>query len=348
MSASVPTRQLGRNGPRVTGIGLGLMSFAGWYGQKDTSVESSLALLDRAHAIGERFWDTADIYTGSEQRVGEWFRRSGKRDDIFLATKFAIRAGADGSRTIDNDPAWVREACAASLARLGTGVIDLYYVHRVDDKTPIERTIQAMAELKRHVVSITLSKNMKGMLTTTREGKIRHLGLSECSAATIRRAHAVHPIAAYQVEYSPLFLDIESDRTGILQTCRELGIAVVAYSPVGRGLLTGAVKSLDDLPPDDWRRGVPKLGGDNFPRIMALVDRIREVARRHGATPAQVCLAWVAAQGDDVIPIPGTTTLKYLEDNTGALKIKLTADEVAELRRYAEETELPGDRYPSS
>ncbi|QLI69195.1 Aldo-keto reductase yakc [Metarhizium brunneum] len=329
MTDSVPTRQLGRNGPRVTGIGLGLMSFAGWYGQKDTSVESSLALLDRAHEIGERFWDTADVYTGSEQRVGEWFRRSGKRDDIFLATKFAVRAGADGSRTVDNDPAWIREACAASLARLGTDVIDLYYVHRIDDKTPIERTIQTMAELKR-------------------EGKIRHLGLSECSAATIRRAHAVHPIAAYQVEYSPLFLDIESDRTGILQTCRELGIAVVAYSPVGRGLLTGAVTSLDDLPPDDWRRGVPKLGGDNFPRIMALVDRIREVARRHGATPAQVCLAWVAAQGDDVIPIPGTTTLKYLEDNTGALKIKLTADEVAELRRYAEETELPGDRYPSS
>ncbi|KID94607.1 Aldo/keto reductase, partial [Metarhizium majus ARSEF 297] len=331
MTDSVPTRQLGRNGPRVTGIGLGLMSFAGWYGQKDTSVESSLALLDRAHEIGERFWDTADIYTGSEQRVGEWFRRSGKRDDIFLATKFAIRAGADGSRSVDNDPAWIREACAASLARLGTDAIDLYYVHRIDDKTPIERTIEAMAELKRHVV-------------------LPYLGLSKKKNANNRQGGQDSPPRAVRVlgGHDPARPRGAPHRRVPGRTCRELGIAVVAYSPVGRGLLTGAVKSLDDLPPDDWRRGVPKLGGDNFPRIMALVDRIREVARRHGATPAQVCLAWVAAQGDDVIPIPGTTTLKYLEDNTGALKIKLSGDEVAELRRYAEETELPGDRYPSS
>ncbi|EFY86640.1 hypothetical protein MAC_07329 [Metarhizium acridum CQMa 102] len=280
---SLATRQLGRNGPQVTGIGLGLMSFAGWYGQKDTSVESSLKLLDRAHEIGERFWDTADVYTGSEQRVGEWFRRSGKRSDIFLATKFGIRAGEDGAHAVDNDPAWSGWASTPSTCTTSTG-----------------------------------------------EGKIRYLGLSHCSAATIRRAHAVHPIAAYQVEYSPLFRDIESGRTGILPTCRELGIAVVAYSPVGRGLLTGAVAS-----PGDWRRGVPKLGGGNFPRIMALVDRIRAVARRHGASPAQVCLAWVAAQGDDFIPIPGTATIKYLEENTDALKIKLTEDEVAELRRAA-------------
>ncbi|KAG8408584.1 hypothetical protein J3458_019615 [Metarhizium acridum] len=306
---SLATRQLGRNGPQVTGIGLGLMSFAGWYGQKDTSVESSLKLLDRAHEIGERFWDTADVYTGSEQRVGEWFRRSGKRSDIFLATKFGIRAGEDGARAVDNDPAWSGWASTPSTCP-PPGPPPLAPGHA--DQTP-------------------------------REGKIRYLGLSECSAATIRRAHAVHPIAAYQVEYSPLFRDIESGRTGILPTCRELGIAVVAYSPVGRGLLTGAVAS-----PGDWRRGVPKLGGGNFPRIMALVDRIRAVARRHGASPAQVCLAWVAAQGDDFIPIPGTATIKYLEENTDALKIKLTEDEVAELRRYAQETELPGDRYPAS
>jgi aryl-alcohol dehydrogenase-like predicted oxidoreductase len=177
------------------------------------------------------------------------------------------------------------------------------------------------------------------------EGKIRHLGLSECSAATIRRAHAVHPISAYQVEYSPLFLDIESDRTDILKTCRELGIAVVAYSPVGRGVLTGTMKALSDLPEKDWRRGVPKIV-ENFPKIMDLVDRIRAVAERHNVSPAQICLAWVLAQGDDFIPIPGTTTIKYLEDNTAALKIKLTDDEVAELRRYATETELPGNRYP--
>ncbi|ATY60057.1 Aldo keto reductase [Cordyceps militaris] len=325
---SLPTRTLGRNGPQVTGIGLGLMSFAGWYKQQDTSEETALAFLDRAYELGERFWDTADVYASSEARVGAWFKRTGKRDDIFLATKFALRHTPDGSRVLDNDPAYVKEACAKSLQTLGVDTIDLYYCHRVDDKTPIEHTVKAMAELKA-------------------EGKIRYLGLSECSAATIRRAHAVHPIAAYQVEYSPLFLDIESPQTGILQTCRELGIAVVAYSPVARGLLTGAVRSHADLAKDDFRAAVPKFSADNFPKILALVDRIRAVGEKHGATPAQVCLAWVAAQGDDFISIPGTTTVKYLEDNVKALHVKLTPDEVAELRRYAEATELQGDRYPT-
>lgn len=179
-----------------------------------------------------------------------------------------------------------------------------------------------------------------------REGKIRYLGLSECSAATIRRAHAVHPISAYQVEYSPLFLDIESEKTEILKTCRELGITVVAYSPVGRGLLTGSIKSLSDLAENDWRRNVPKLTGDNFPNIMALVDKIQSIAQKHNATPAQICLAWVIAQGEDFIPIPGTTTIKYLEDNTHALNIKLTDEESKELRKFANATELSGDRYP--
>ncbi|KAG5987048.1 hypothetical protein E4U54_005160, partial [Claviceps lovelessii] len=181
------------------------------------------------------------------------------------------------------------------------------------------------------------------------QGKIRYLGLSECSAATIRRAHAVHPISAYQVEYSPLFLDIESDQTAILQTCRELGIAIVAYSPVGRGLLTGSIQSLDDLSPHDFRRQVPKLADpDNFLKIKALVDKIAVVAKRHDATPAQICLAWVAAQGEDFISIPGTSTIKYLEENTRAINIKLSEEEVQELRRFAEDTDLPGDRYPSS
>lgn len=326
---SLPTRALGKNGPQVTGIGLGLMSFAGWYGQKDTSLETSLKFLDRAHEIGERFWDTADIYTGSEERVGEWFRRSGKRSDIFLATKFAIRALPDGSRAISNDPAWVKEACDTSLKKLGIDTIDLYYCHRIDDKTPVEHTVRAMADLKK-------------------EGKIRYLGLSECSAATLRRAHAVHPISAYQVEYSLLFLDIESERTEILKTCRELGIAIVAYSPVGRGLLTGAIKSLDDLAENDWRRGVPKNSPENFARVTALVDKIGSIAKKHDATPAQICLAWVAAQGDDFISIPGTATIKYLEENTAAINIKLSGDEVQELRQYANEIEIPGDRYPSS
>lgn len=180
-----------------------------------------------------------------------------------------------------------------------------------------------------------------------REGKIRYLGLSECSAATIRRAHAVHPISAYQVEYNPLFLDIESPKTEILQTCRELGIAIVAYSPVARGLLTGAIKSHSDLAKDDFRAAVPKFSEENFPKILTLVERIRAIGDKHGATPAQVCLAWVAAQGDDFISIPGTTTTKYLEDNVKALNVKLSVEEVAELREYAEATELPGDRYPT-
>ncbi|KAG5917594.1 hypothetical protein E4U42_007182 [Claviceps africana] len=326
---SIPTRTLGRNGPQVSGIGLGLMSFAGFYGQRDTSVESSLKFLDRAHEIGERFWDTADAYTGSEERVGEWFRRSGKRDDIFLATKFGLRSIHGGSSSITNDAAWIREACQRSLDRLGIETIDLYYCHRVDDKTPIEHTVQTMVELKNR-------------------GKIRYLGLSECSAATLRRAHAVHPISAYQVEYSLLFTDIESEQTRILDTCRELGVAVVAYSPVGRGLLTGSVRSPDDLAPGDWRRQVPKLSGDNWPKMMRLVDHVAAVARRHAATPAQVCLAWVAAQGDDVIPIPGTTTIRYLEENAAAVHVKLSEDELRELRGRAEEMDLSGDRYPSS
>ncbi|OAR01205.1 hypothetical protein LLEC1_00169 [Akanthomyces lecanii] len=324
----LPTRTLGRNGPQVTGIGLGLMSFAGWYKQQDTSEETALDFLDRAYELGERFWDTADVYTNSEARVGAWFQRSGKRDDIFLATKFALRQTPQG-RVLDNDPAYVKEACAKSLETLGIDTIDLYYCHRVDEKTPIEHTVKAMAELKA-------------------EGKIRYLGLSECSAATIRRAHAVHPISAYQVEYNPLFLDIEPPKTEILQTCRELGIAIVAYSPMARGLLTGAIKSHSDLAKDDFRATVPKFSEENFPKILALGERIRAIGDKHGATPAQVCLAWVAAQGDDFISIPGTTTTKYLEENVKALNVKLSADEVAELRKYAEATELPGDRYPTS
>ncbi|TQS32480.1 hypothetical protein Golomagni_07200, partial [Golovinomyces magnicellulatus] len=221
---SLPTRSLGRNGPQVTSIGLGLMSFAGWYSQTNTDTESALKFLDKAHEIGEHFWDTADVYGGSEDIIGEWVKKSGKRSDIFLATKFALQTLPDGTRTVNNDPAYVKESCEKSLKRLGVDHIDLYYCHRIDDKTPVEKTVQAMAELKN-------------------QGKIKYIGLSECSADTIRRAHAVHPITAYQVEYSPLFLDIESEETKILKTCRELGIAVIAYSPIARGFLTGQIQS---------------------------------------------------------------------------------------------------------
>jgi len=183
---------------------------------------------------------------------------------------------------------------------------------------------------------------------TNREGKIRHLGLSEVSAATIRRAHAVHPIAAVQIEYSLFCLDIEDPKVDVLRTCRELGIAVVAYSPVGRGLLTGQIKSVDDLGEHDFRRMIPKYSRENFPKVLELVDKVRTVAARHGCTPAQVCLAWLVAQGEDIIPIPGTQTLKYLDENTAAADVKLTAEDVDELRRYAEETDLTGDRYPAA
>ncbi|KAK5995398.1 Aldo-keto reductase str7 [Cladobotryum mycophilum] len=323
--APVATRQLGRNGPQVSAIGLGLMSLGGIYGQKD-SVEERLKFLDHAHEIGEVFWDTADVYVDSEDIIGEWFKRSGKRDDIFLATKFAL-TNDNGVRGVSSDPVYVKQACEKSLKRLGVDTIDLYYCHRVDDKTPIEKTVQAMAELKN-------------------EGKIRYLGLSECSAATLRRAHAVHPISALQVEYSLFFLDIESEATEILKTCRELGIAIIAYSPVGRGLLTGQVKKFEDLPENDFRRFIPKFQGENFNRILALTDSIKAVADKRKVTASQVSLAWLAAQGEDIISIPGTRTIKYLEENTNAIDITLTEDEVKELRKAAEATELAGDRYP--
>ncbi|KAL1839750.1 hypothetical protein VTK73DRAFT_3931 [Phialemonium thermophilum] len=323
---SLPTRPLGRNGPLVSAIGYGAMSLGGVYNTTTPdSNEHKLAVLDHAYEIGERFWDTADVYFDSEDRIGDWFRKTGKRDEIFLASKFAITFDEKRIQTVHNDREYMRAACERSLKRLGVETIDLYYCHRVDGKTPIEKTVEAMAELKR-------------------EGKIRYLGLSEVSADTIRRAHAVHPITAVQVEYSLFTLDIEKAR--VLQTCRELGIAVVAYSPVGRGLLTGQVRSYDDLGPNDWRRHVPKYAAENFPKILALVDKINRVAQAHGCTNAQVCLAWLLAQGDDVFPIPGTRTPSHLDENVQAASIKLTDDEVRELRRYAEETELIGDRYP--
>jgi aryl-alcohol dehydrogenase-like predicted oxidoreductase len=331
---SLHTRQLGRDGPRVPAVGFGAMSLGEHapYSGGTTALEDRLKVLDRAWELGQRFWDTADVYSGGEACIGEWFRtRPGKRADIFLATKFGLAYSPQWEETIRSDAEYVRAACEGSLARLGVDAIDLLYCHRVDGKTPIEHTVAAMAELKR-------------------EGKVRHLGLSEVSAATIRRAHAVHPIAAVQVEYSPFCLDIESPTVGVMQTCRELGIAVVASSPMGRGLLTGTVPSFDELPADDmFRRNTAKYAPDNFPKIMELVSKLRTVAeaRSPPCTPAQVTIAWILAQGEDVIPIPGTRSIKYLEENTAAAHVELTDEEVAGLRRAAEATELTGDRYPS-
>ncbi|ETI23801.1 hypothetical protein G647_05607 [Cladophialophora carrionii CBS 160.54] len=323
---STPTRTLGRNGPQVTAVGFGAMSIGGAYGQKDTEADK-LAVLDRAHAVGEWFWDTADVYFDSEDIIGKWFKQNPeKRKDIFLATKFGLQYTADFKQSERSDPEYVREACEKSLKRLGIETIDLYYCHRVNRETPIEKTIQALVELKN-------------------QGKIRYIGLSEVSPSTLRRACAVHQVSALQVEYNPFVLDIE--KNDLLRTCRELGVAVVAYSPVGRGFLTGQIKTLQDLPANDFRRLIPKYSPENFSKIMDLVYKFEAVAKNHGATPAQASIAWLMAQGDDIIPIPGTRTIKYLEQNTAAASLKLTEQEVQELRVAADATELLGDRYPA-
>ncbi|KAJ5329116.1 Aldo/keto reductase [Penicillium brevicompactum] len=324
---SLPTRALGRNGPQVPAIGLGLMSLGSVYGPAG-SLEDKVAFLEHAHAIGARFWDTADVYFDSEDAVGEWIKKSGNRDDIFLATKFAL--GYDlvaGTQSIHSDRDYVKAACEKSLKRLGIDTIDLYYCHRVDGVTPIEQTIEAMVELKN-------------------QGKIRYLGLSECSASTIRRAHAVHPIAAYQVEYSPFAVEIES-ATEVLNTCRELGIAIIAYSPIGRGILTGEIQSFADIPETDFRRMLPKYADENFPKIRKLVQGLEVIAKRHDSTSAQVALAWILAQGSDIIPIPGTKSIQRLDENTRSVSLCLKEAELAEIRALIDRTEVPGTRYPA-
>ncbi|KAL2014842.1 hypothetical protein VTN00DRAFT_2367 [Thermoascus crustaceus] len=324
----LPLRALGRDGPQVPAIGLGLGSLGGFYGPAGT-LDEKVALLEHAHAIGLHFWDMADVYADSEDVVGEWIKRSGKRDDIFLATKFALQRQPDGRHTFRSDPEYVKAACEKSLQRLGVDTIDLYYCHRVDGVTPIEKTIEAMVELKN-------------------QGKIRCLGLSEVSAATLRRAHAVHPIAALQMEYSLFTLDIESSTSEILKTCRELGVTVVAYSPVGRGVLTGQFQSHADIPEGDLRRVLPKYSEENFPKILELVQGLKDVANAHGSTPAQVALAWLLAQGPDIIPIPGTKSTAKMDENAASALLQLSDQEVQEIRTLVERTKIEGTRYPAA
>ncbi|KAJ5622115.1 NADP-dependent oxidoreductase domain-containing protein [Penicillium herquei] len=322
----IPTRTLGRGGPQVPAIGVGLMSIGDAYGSAG-SLDDKVAIVEHAHATGQWFWDTADLYADSEDVVGEWVKRSGNRNDIFLATKFGIQMDrATYKITIRSDPEYVKAACEKSLERLGVDVIDLYYCHRVDEVTPIEKTVEAMVKLKN-------------------EGKIRYLGLSEVSAATLRRAHAVHPITALQIEYSPFALDIESPKIDLLNTCRELGIAVVAYSPIGRGLLTGQIQKFEDIPQNDFRRMLPKYQPEHFPKILELVEGLKKVADAHGATPSQVTLAWLLAQGPEIIPIPGTRSPQRIDENTNAALIKLTDEEVQNIRQLIQRTEVEGDRY---
>ncbi|CAI7606095.1 unnamed protein product [Penicillium glandicola] len=322
----VRSRTLGKNGPVVSAIGFGFGSIGGFYGPAGT-IDERLALLDHSHAAGLRFWDLADIYGDCEDLAGEWFKRSGKRDDIFLATKFSLQRHPEGGHTFRSDPGYVRAACEKSLQRLGVDTIDLYYCHRVDGVTPIEKTIEAMVELKK-------------------EGKIRYLGLSEVSADTLRRAHAVHPISALQMEYSLFRLDIES--SGILKTCRELSVTVVAYSPIGRGILAGQFRSYTDIPEGDLRRMYPKYSEKNFPNILKLLQALEKVASVHQSTPAQVALAWLLAQGPDIIPIPGTKSPAKMDENAASAVLYLSEQEVQEIRTLVEKTQIEGTQYPAA
>jgi aryl-alcohol dehydrogenase-like predicted oxidoreductase len=318
---AMQTRTLGRSGPIVSALGLGCMGMSEFYGESDD--DQSIATIHRALELGVNFLDTSDAYGPhrNEQLVGRAI--ADRRDQAFLATKFGIvRDPADPhSRGVNGRPEYVRQSCEGSLARLGLDHIDLYYQHRVDPDTPIEETVGAMAQL-------------------VQEGKVRHLGLSEASPETLRRANAVHQITALQTEYSLWTRDPEDE---VLPTCRELGIGFVAYSPLGRGFLTGAIRSIDDFDEDDFRRDQPRFQGENFQRNLHLVDRINELAGEKQVTPAQLALAWVLAQGEDIVPIPGTRRIERLEENVGALDVALTGDD---LREIAEA--LPpatGDRY---
>jgi aryl-alcohol dehydrogenase-like predicted oxidoreductase len=315
-------RRLGQGGLEVSAIGLGCMGMSDFYGGRDEA--EAMATIHRAVELGVTLLDTADMYGvgRNEELVGRATRD--RRERVVLATKFGNVRAADGTPLgINGRPDYVRSACEASLRRLGVEMIDLYYQHRVDPETPIEDTVGAMAEL-------------------VREGKVRHLGLSEAAPATIRRAHAVHPIAALQTEYSLWSREPEAE---ILPTVRELGIGFVAYSPLGRGFLTGQIRSPDDLEEGDWRRQSPRFQGANFQRNLDLVAGIQAIAARKGCRPSQLALAWVLARGDDIVPIPGTKRRAYLKENAKALEITLTTADLAEIDEVVPPGVAAGERY---
>jgi aryl-alcohol dehydrogenase-like predicted oxidoreductase len=324
MPNHLKTRELGKSGLRVSALGLGCMGMSEFYGQRD-DVES-IATIHRAIDLGVTLLDTADAYGPfiNEELVGKSIQ--GRREQVVLATKFGfLRDPNDpAKRGVCGTPKYVRSACDASLRRLGVEVIDLYYQHRVDPQTPIEETVGAMAEL-------------------VRVGKVRHLGLSEAAPETLRRAHAVHPITALQTEYSLWSRDPEDE---ILATCRELGIGFVAYSPLGRGFLTGQLKRIEDFAPDDYRRNSPRFQGENFQKNLDLMKRIEEIAARKKCSASELALAWVLAQGADIVPIFGTKRRNYLEENLRAFDIELSADDLRQINEVAPRGAASGDRYP--
>ena len=320
------TRQLGKSGLTVSALGLGCMGMSEFYGAGDDA--ESTATIHRALDLGVTFLDTADMYGSGENEFLVGRAIKDRRDQVILATKFGnVRSKTDPTfRAINGKPDYVREACDASLQRLGLDHIDLYYQHRVDQQTPIEETVGAMAGL-------------------VQAGKVRYLGLSEAAPNTIRRAHAVHPIAALQTEYSLWSRDPED---GLLAACRELGVGFVAYSPLGRGFLTGQVKRFEDLAEDDFRRRSPRFQGENFQKNLDLVARIEDIAREKNCAASQLALAWVLAQGDDIVPIPGTRRRKYLEENVGALDVHLTPDDLSRINAAAPADAVAGTRYPEA
>jgi aryl-alcohol dehydrogenase-like predicted oxidoreductase len=317
------TRKLGNQGLEVSALGLGCMGMSEFYGSGDE--QEAIATIHQAIDLGVNFLDTADMYGPftNEKLVGSAIKD--RRDQVIIATKFGnVRSAEGGWLGINGKPEYVRKSCDDSLQRLGVDVIDLYYQHRVDITVPIEETVGAMAEL-------------------VQQGKVRYLGLSEAATATIRRAQAIHPISALQTEYSLWSRDPEDE---ILPTLRELGIGFVPYSPLGRGFLTGAIASPDDFAPDDFRRISPRFQGENFAKNLELVEQVKAIATEKGITAGQLALAWLLAQGDDIVPIPGTKRRKYLEENIGAATVTLTAEDIHRINAVAPQGIAAGDRYP--
>lgn len=316
-------RRLGKNGPLVSALGLGCMGMSYAYGPTDEA--ESLRVLHRYVELGGNFLDTAEVYGPhkNEELLGK-FLHEVPRDNIFIATKFGFRFGPSGISGVDSSPENVSRACEGSLKRLGIETIDLYYQHRVDPNVPIEDTVAALAEL-------------------VKQGKVRFLGLSEAGPDILRRANKVHPIVALQSEYSLWTRDVETN--GVLATCRELGIGFVPYSPLGRGFLTGAIQKLEDLDPSDWRRTNPRFGEQALQANLKLVSAVKELAVAKGVTPAQLALAWVLAQGEDMVPIPGTKRVRYLEENMGALQVTLTQSDLRNIADRLAEIDVVGERY---